>query len=364
MAIIALVAALATGTLKSGFGADTTTVTSEKTDSQGKVIERATTTSTQDAKTLWDWLNLGGVLAVPITLAILAAWLQHKQQQRDLQQTEQQAKLEREIADKNRQQDLEIAQGTREEEALQHYLDRVSNLVIEKNLLAIAAKKEPTTEEKELLDVSVDILRGLTLSTLRRLSDGVRKASAVRLLIETDIIKRLKVSLHGADLSGANLESADLRGARLRGTNLGGADLTDADLEGAYLFRADLRGAALSGANLHKAKLIGADLRAANLSDAFLRRARLMGANLKDARLRGANLAGVNLADADLFFADLDDTDLRGTHLSGANLHKAKLIGAKGLTKKQLEIAYLCNTKLPEGIDMDPNRDCGKPYGE
>jgi hypothetical protein len=43
---IALVAALATGTLKAGIGAGRTTVTSEKTDSQGKVIKRTITTST------------------------------------------------------------------------------------------------------------------------------------------------------------------------------------------------------------------------------------------------------------------------------------------------------------------------------
>ena len=58
---IALVAALATDTVKAGIGAGTTTVTSEKTDSQGKVIKRTITTSTQDAKTLWHWLSLAGI---------------------------------------------------------------------------------------------------------------------------------------------------------------------------------------------------------------------------------------------------------------------------------------------------------------
>jgi hypothetical protein len=250
---------------------------------------------THKHKTLWDWLNLAGVVAVPLVLAWFGFRLQLQQQQ----QTKEQLENEREITDKNRQQDLEIAQGTREEEALQHYLDRVSNLVIEKNLLAIAAKKEPTTEEKELLDVSVDILRGLTLSTLRRLSDGVRKASVVRLLIETDIIKRLEVSLEGANLSDADLSYAYLNGANLRR-----AVLTDADLECAYLTDADLGGAVLSGAVLSHAVLLGANLLSANLNN------------------------------------------------------------AKGLTKEQLEDAYLCKTTLPKEIGVDPNRDCSKPYDE
>jgi hypothetical protein len=121
------------------------------------------------------------------------------------------------------------------------------------------------------------------------LSDGVRKASVVRLLIETDIIKRLKVSLEGADLTGADLSVASLQ-------------------------RADLNGAKLSVANL-----LGADLSVASL---------------------------------------------QGADLNGANLSGADLSSAKGLTKEQLEEAYLCETTLPKGIDMDPNRDCGKPYGE
>jgi hypothetical protein len=331
IAIIALVAALATGTLKSGIGAGTTTATSEKTDSQGKVIDRTKTTTPQDAKTLWDWLSL---LVVPASLAGLGALLQLKEQRR----AEQQADLEREItdknrqqdleiADKNRQQDLEIARDNREEEALQHYLDRVSNLVIEKNLLAIAAKKEPTTEETELLEVSVEIIRALTLSTLRRLSDGARKASVVWLLIEADLIQGLAVRLEGADLRRANLMGANLKGANLKGANLEGARLEGVHLSNAYLAGATLRGADLNGTDLN-----GADLYRANL----------YGANLYEANLYEANLRG-----ADLFY-----TNLRG----------ARLYGAKGLTKGQLEKAYLCNTKLPEGIDMDPNRDCYEVY--
>jgi hypothetical protein len=72
---IALVAALATDTVKACIGAGTTTVTSEKTDSQGKVIERTITTTPQDAKTLWDWLSL---LVVPASLARLGTLLQLK----------------------------------------------------------------------------------------------------------------------------------------------------------------------------------------------------------------------------------------------------------------------------------------------
>jgi hypothetical protein len=237
-------------------------------------LPKANSFSGFQGKTLWDWLSL---LVVPTSLAALAAWLQHKQQERE----------------------LKIAEDNRQEEALQHYLDRVSNLLIEKNLLAIAAKDAPTTEEKELLDVSVDIIRALTLSTLRRLSDGIRKGSVVRLLAEADIIQRLGVSLHGADLQTAFLNFA-------------------------VLYRADLS---------------GADLACASLIDTELNEVRLSGAFLNFANLSGADLTGADLSDA-------------------------YLSGAIGVTKEQLEKAYLCGTELPEGIDIDPNRDCDKFYGE
>ena len=244
---------------------------------------------THKHKTLWDWLNLAGVVAVPLVLAWFGFRLQLQQQkQNDLQ----------------KKRELEQTKAQFEEEALQHYLDRVSNLVLEKNLLAISAKLPPTTEERELLEASVAVIRLLTLSILRRLSDGVRKASVVRILIDTDIILGLKVSLRDADLSDADLRGADLFSANLRGAILTSAILNDADLSDADLNGADLSGAYLSGADLSGASLNGADL---------------SGASLRDARK---------------------------------------------LTKEQLEKAYLCGTKLPEGIDMDPNRDCSKDYYE
>jgi hypothetical protein len=48
--------------------------------------------------------------------------------------------------------------------------------------------------------------------------------------------------------------------------------------------------------------------------------------------------------------------------LSGADLEGADLREVIGLTKQQIEKAYLCQTKLPEDIDIDPNRDCGEPH--
>ncbi|MBD2058120.1 pentapeptide repeat-containing protein [Oculatella sp. FACHB-28] len=129
-------------------------------------------------------------------------------------------------------------------------------------------------------------------------------------------------NLRGADLSVADLSVADLRGADLRVANLKIANLSGANLSGAEL----------SNAKLFGADFIGADLSGANLRDADLNAADFIGANLRDADLSGANLRD----------ADLRDADLRGADLSGADL--------SGVT--------LCQTRLPEGSNLDADRDC------
>ena len=76
------------------------------------------------SKSFWDVL---GILGVPLVLAILGAWFQKTQQEQS----------ER-IAKEQREQD---GDETREE-VLQLYFDRVSALLIDKNLMVLAAGKK------------------------------------------------------------------------------------------------------------------------------------------------------------------------------------------------------------------------------
>jgi uncharacterized protein YjbI with pentapeptide repeats len=321
-----------------------TTMSVEK-DKQGNITKSIETTKIEDGKTLWDWLS---VLGVPLSLAVLGYWLQQMQQKR----AEEVAKEQREIA----------ADETKEE-VLQVYFDRLSVLLVDKNLLAIAAKVYPTesegtesqpqvsatAEERELLDSAVDVIRARTLSILRRFeNDPQRKTSVIRFLIEADIVSKLKLSLRGANLSGVNLSRANLRGANLRGADLGdaklkGANFSGADLGDAYFYSADL-----SDANFRSADLSGADLSGADLS----------GANLRGAYLRGAYLRGAYLIDANLRYADLIDANLGDAKLKGADLSGADLSGAKEIKVAQLQETKLCQTELPPDITLNPNRNC------
>src|SRR5262245_31841944 len=143
--------------------------------------------------------------------------------------------------------------------------------------------------------------------------------------------------LNGVHLAGAVLSHADLSDVRLDSANLAGARLSLADLAGANLSRANLDCADLAGANLSEAILDSANLPRASLSYALL-----TGADLSQANLDGANLAG-----ASFYYARLD-----GASLSGASLGDSNLEMAIGLTREQVESAWIDErTRLTEELE-------------
>jgi len=204
-----------------------------------------------EGKTLWDILDL---LIVPIVLAVGAFLLSRAE-----------SRTEREIAAERRRED-----------ALQNYLDKMAELMLEKGL----RQSEGEPEDKETYEAARDVARARTLTVLRVL-DGERKGILLRFLHESELIQKQDeqqdavVTLHWADLSGAGLLGADLGGAYLRVADLLGADLRGTYLGGAELGAANLLGADLRWANLSWANLLGADLRGANLGGAYLERAEL-----------------------------------------------------------------------------------------
>lgn len=227
----------------------------------------------QPARTLWDWMQL---LIIPAVLAGTALWF-----------NAQQSKIERENSAKQREQELKLAQDRwtteqvyaiyREQSAvLETYLDRMSELLLERKL-------RDSLPEDEIRQVA----RARTLNALRFL-DERRKKTVVNFLLDTHLIGNGPniIALHGADLSETdlstiNLSGADLSGANLRAANLSGADLRAANLRVANLKRADLRNADLRGANLRGANLQEANLQEAGVLDQDLGTA----SSLKDAIL-------------------------------------------------------------------------------
>ena len=235
------------------------------------------------------------------------------------------------------QQEQKRAELVEKEEILQLYYDRLSSLLVDKNILAIAVKvhngseqsnNSTSFEEKELLDAAVDIIRARTLSILRRFSDDSgKKSNVIQFLIDAEVVKKAKLNLAECNLSGVDLKEAELSNVILNGV----------DFDSAKLGRVNFCNTKLSGANFS-----GADLSAAILSEADLSGSNLSSANLSRADLREVNLSFAKLNRAQLIRADLTDANLSKADLNRYSLHHAKL----------------CRTTLPTGIELDGNRDC------
>ncbi len=200
-------------------------------------------------KTLWDWLGLLAALAIPVVVGFGAAWF-----------TALQGKVsDRENTDNQR------------EAALQTYIDKMSELLLEKQLRT----SQPEDEVRTIARVrTITLLFQLDARRIGYVFAFLREAGLMSAKPNSSIVNMDRANLNGANLSGANLFRANLSGADLSKALLGVADLRDAHLNGANLSGADLTLANLSGANL--SKTIGGGFSVSKIS----RRVHLIGANL------------------------------------------------------------------------------------
>ena len=252
-------------------------------------------------KTLWDWLQL---LIVPVVLSLITvvfAWQQDiRQDQIENQRAEQAQKIEGQRAEAER----ELAEQRAQDEALQAYLDQMSQLMLERKLL-----------EAEPGDPVHTLAQARTSTVIFRL-DAEHNESVTRFLITSGLSVRTKDSVRL--LRGSTLSHAKLSGAHLPNADLGDADLIGADLSNALLLNANLIGTDLSGANL-----IGADLSEANLFSADLSDATLIGADLSRSVLDNANLSNAVLDNANLGGADgitNEELEQQAVSLEGADM--------------------------------------------
>lgn len=181
-----------------------------------------------ETKTYWDWMEL---LIIPLVLAIGAFFLQRSERAIERQAANNRAELERDIAlDRQR------------EEALQTYIDRMSELLLKEKLR--------TTKKKEIRDVA----RTRTISIMRVL-DTKRNDLVIQFLREAKLVTDKNSILNGADMEKMSLSRLNLRGVFLQKANLREAHLERAHLTGAHLENADMTAANLGLAVLNEAYL-------------------------------------------------------------------------------------------------------------
>jgi uncharacterized protein YjbI with pentapeptide repeats len=390
-----------------GFGQsydeDALTVTEKGAETTNASKEEPTKTTTitkrlQPAKTLWDWMSL---LLTPATLAGLGFLFQSSQEKAQRRKDEADKERDRKKDEADKERDI----NQQREQALQTYLNYLSELPVDKQLKKQALEAANTSTQKGTVEsdateveteaakaksettidakVASKVVKARTLALLRMFDEDIpRKTIVLSFLADADLLSQLDLDLTFIGLNGANLKKvnfsacelrsanlnsahlsrADFSGANLRCANLSRADLNDADLSGATLWRTDL-----SSATLWRTNLSGANLSRADLRDAFLRDADLSGANLSSvsdvnlgdifllgANLSGANLWRTNLSDANLKDAKFNGAFLQDANLSGANLSRANLSGAN-LSGADLRLAFFWDTSL-SGVALDRDK--------
>ena len=219
-------------------------------------------------KQLWDWFEL---LAVPILIVLIGYQLEQRdkrkaeeQEAREKERAEEQKQLEKEKAEKQAEVERQIAKDNLAEEAIQAYLDRMSDLLLNKELRKdllpnVNDKLNPSGYDNPVRDVA----RTQTTTILRRLEgDKDHQARILDFLRDAELYQFI--------FQNANLSKIDLSQADLKEANLQGAHLWDTNLQGALLYKANLQRACLTKANLQKANLLEANLQGANLLEADL----------------------------------------------------------------------------------------------
>jgi len=192
--------------------------------------------------------------------------------------------------------------AARAQEAVKTYLNQLSTAFLDGSL-----------EKDERLRT---VTRASTLALFNDPNlDGGRKGQVIEYLTELKLVQIEVGDPQGSKKPLVSLASSSLNNAVIEGKNLRGADLSEAKLNGASLFATDL-----SGADLSRAELKGADLTVTRLEGTNLVRADLSGATIINFIGKYTNFVGI----------------------SGATLCETKL------------------PSLPEGIELDPNRDCKK----
>ncbi len=142
----------------------------------------------------------------------------------------------------------ELAEENAQAENVRDYLDRISDLVLNHDLLNSSVNSPVRA-----------IATARTQATLRALN-GPRKGVVIRFLYESRLIVGSEpvISLSLADLTGASLDYADLRLCNFDGANLRDADLHESDLRFARFVGAVVSSAQLSQAS-YLAGAIGTD---------------------------------------------------------------------------------------------------------
>jgi len=242
-------------------------------------------------KTLWDWLQL---LIIPLVLAVIALLFNRATTRAEQKIAAERYEQDKEIASRHYHQDQQIAErryqndksialDKQREDLLQTYLDRMSELLLDRQLRTSA----PDSEVRNVARVrTINILLQLDSRRIGYVFAFLREAGLVSNMLYKSVVNLSRADfskvnwnhakIREVDLSKDNFYKADLIQALLSEVNLSGANFLEANLFQVELWEPDLSESICPKANFSKASLYNAHLINANFSNANFNNAYLI----------------------------------------------------------------------------------------
>jgi hypothetical protein len=217
------------------------------------------------ARTLWDAVQL---LVIPVVLSLGVLYFNQQE----------------------RRTERRLSEDRTEDAVLQNYLDRVSELILNRGLME---------EEYSVASPVHQVAQVRTITALRQIAPH-RQNMIFQFLRDTNLCQTM--------LTDASLLDIDLRSAHLWNISFDRSSLIRGRLARASLFKSSLR----------ETKLIDADLSDCLMTGADLSNSLLLRTNLRGADLTGANFTGANLSGAKWDGANLNGADLTGAYCLNA----------------------------------------------
>ncbi len=274
------------------------------------------------AKSLWDFLELAGIIIIPVSIVFLGYEFDKKQRQRD---------YEHEKSD-----------------IFQKYLEDISQLLVNNEIY----NSQPRDTIQYLAEMKTKVI-------IRRLeNDHNRQETIFLFLLDSNLMPYIfnsdkyiykvcssfdddddddndydLVAIDRLKFETWNLEKVNIK------ESIGQFKIDNWNLENIKLKEIDLNGIYFKNANLKNANFKGASLKEANLKNACLRNANFKNANLINSKFRDADLTGVSFEEAILEGANLKESNLKNACLRNANLRNANLKNVKNITLEQIKEA-------------------------
>lgn len=274
------------------------------------------------AKTLWDWLEL---LIIPIALVLGGYFLNRSEKRLEIKLAEEKAKTDRKIAEVRNQ---EIILG--------EYFDRMSDLLIEKQI-----------HGSESDSVVRDVARTRTLSVLRRIYPD-RKAIVLKFLYESELIIKKQereplITLKDADLQGLELEKTEFFDIDLSGANLFLAKFKDVRFINSNLNDIDFSNSSVEFCFFNNVELMNSVFDFIKLNNVSFDKCNFNGFSSKAMEIINSSIINSDLSNAEIKSAEIKSVEFKNNEIVNTDCEN-NMFEEVQLEKLDFKLSNLSNT--------------------